>query len=535
MAKQILRGQAARDKLLSGIAQLADTVTITLGPKGRNVGIDKKWVEPVVLHDGVSVAKEIDLPDPFENYGAQLVKQAASKTNDKSGDGTTTSTLLAYEIVKRGMDHLKAGSNPMQMKKGIERASALVVKELQTISKKISTKNEIEQVATISSADSVVGKIIAEAVDKVGKDGVITVEEDVGMTTTVEYKEGMEFDKGYISPYFVTNPDKMESELETPHILITDHNIVSPVDVGQFLKKFVEETKRAEIVIIAAGVDGPALSVLLLNKDRGGIKPLAVFAPGFAERRREILEDIAALTGGTVIARDKGMKIEETTVDQLGKADRVWCDGERTRIIGGFGKPEAIEARAQQIRNEMDKTKSDFEKEKLRERLARLISGAAILKVGAFTEVELKDKKERVIDAVEATKAAVEEGVVAGGGVVLSTLVSAITREEANVTDKDESLGMQIVKEALLEPFRKLMENAGYTGKLNPSDGVTGWNVETGEQGNMFEMGIIDPTKVTRNAVQNAASVAAMILTTEAVICELPERKPAHDNESNQL
>ncbi len=532
MAKQIIRGKEARQKLLNGIEQLATTVTITLGPKGRNVGIENKWVEPTVLHDGVSVAKQIELPDPFENFGAQLVRQAASKTNDKAGDGTTTSTLLAYEIIKRGIEHLNAGVNPMQMKKGIERAVGLVIEELKTITKTISSKQEIAQVATISSADPNIGTLIAEAMEKVGKEGVISVEEDVGMTTTVEYKEGMEFDKGYISPYFVTNPEKMEAEIEAPYILITDHNISVSSDIGLFLKKYTEETKRIEVVIIAGDIEGAALSVLLINKERGGIKPLAVFAPAFAERRREILEDIAALTGGTLISKDKGMKIDDVTMDQLGKADRVWADGEKTRIIGGFGSPEKILERANQIRNEIEKTKSDFEKDKLKERLARLMSGAAILKVGALTEVELKEKKERVIDAVEATKAAVEEGVVAGGGLALVKASQAITRAQDSIVDNDERIGMQIIFEALSEPFKKLMDNAGMTYKTIPADGKTGFNVETGETGDMFEMGIIDPKKVTRNAIQNAASVAAMILTTEAVICELP-KKTAHAEEDH--
>lgn len=525
-----MRGTEVRAKLLKGIAELADTVTITLGPKGRNVGIENKWVEPTVLHDGVSVAKQIELPDPFENFGAQLVRQAASRTNDKAGDGTTTSTLLAHEIIKRGIEHLNAGANPMQMKKGIEKAVELVIEELKELTKTISTKQEISQVATISSADHKIGELIAEAMDKVGKDGVISVEEDVGMTTTVEYKEGMEFDKGYISPYFATNPEKMEAELESPHILITDHNISVASDIGVFLKKYTEETKRVEIVIIASGIEGAALSVLLINKERGGLKPLAIFAPAFAERRRDILEDIAILTGGTLITKEKGMKLEDVTIDQLGKADRVWADGDKTRIIGGFGKPEAIEERAKQIRSEMDKTKSDFEKEKLRERLARLISGAAILKVGALTEVELKEKKERVIDAVEATKAAMEEGVVAGGGLALIKASEGITRTLDTIVESDIRLGMAIVRNALYEPFKKLMSNAGIEYKTIPTDGESGYNVETGEMGNMFEMGIIDPKKVTRNAIQNAASVSAMVLTTEAVIVEIP--KPAHAGET---
>lgn len=523
MAKQILYGKAAREKLLSGVEQLAETVVTTLGPKGRNVGIDKKWVEPIVLHDGVSVAREIELPDPFENFGARLVQQASSKTADRAGDGTTTSTLLAWKIIDNGMAELEAGRNPMAMKKGIKKATDLIVDQLKKQATEIKTKEQIAQVATISSADEELGVMIAEAFDKVGKDGVITVEEGVGVKTTVEYKEGMEFDKGYISPYFAYN-DKKEAELEAPHILITDHNITDAQALAAFLGKFVEQTKRAEIAIIAANVDGPALGTLILNKERGGIKPVAIFAPGFADRRRELLEDLAVLTGGTVIAKEKGMKIEDVTIEQLGIADKIWCDGERTKIVGGFGSPEKILARATQIKEQISKTDSDFEKEKLKERVARLTSGAAIIQVGAMTEVELKDRKERVIDAVEATKSAIEEGIVAGAGTAL--LAARKVLPPLFEGKSDENVGVKIVYEALDQPYVKLLKNAGMdVPKEEPKEGA-GYNVETGGLvDNLIEAGIIDPAKVTRNAIENAASVAAMILTMEAVIVDLPKKE----------
>ncbi len=534
MSKLIIRGQEARDKLLAGVTELSETVVVTLGPKGRNVGIGKMWVDPVVLHDGVSVAKEIELKDPFENIGAQLVRQAASKTNDKAGDGTTTSTLLAHMIIKEGMEKIKQGANPMILKKGIEKAVALAVEEIKKASQEVKTKERIEQVATISSTDPEVGKMIAEAMDKVGKEGVISVEESALGTTTVEYKEGMEFDKGYVSPFFVTDPKKMEAESESPHILITDYIISSPSDIGVFLKKFVEETNRMEIVIIATAVEGAALATLVINKDRGGIKPLAITAPAFAERRKDVLEDIAVLTGGTFISKDKGDKIEEVTVDKLGKADRVWCNEDKTRIIGGMGNPEKIKDRADQIRSEIEKATSEFEKLKLRERLARLVSGAAIIKVGAMTEVELKEKKERVIDAVEATKSAVEEGVVAGGGLALFNIAERIFKLAEELKD-DESKGAEITAQALSAPLIRLLENAGVSkeevlGEIEATEDVSctgsvGYNLETGEYGDLFQMGIVDPTKVTRNALQNAASVAALILTCEALIVEEPKEK----------
>ena len=531
MAKKIIYGPDARKKLLAGVRQVAETVTITLGPKGRNVALDKKWVEPQVIHDGVTVAREIDLPDFDENIGARLVRQASSKTNDKAGDGTTTSMLLAWKMIEYGMEHLEKNVNPMTMKKGIMKATDIAIAELKKISIPVNTKEQISQVASVSSADKELGAMIGEAMDKVGKEGVITVEESAGLATTIEYKEGMEFDKGYISAYFATNAEKMEAESEAPYILITDQIISDAQALASFLKKFVEKTNRQEIVIIASNIEGAALGTLLINKERGGIKPLGIFAPAFAERRKDILEDIAILTGGTVIARDKGMKIEDIALEQLGRADRVWCDGERTKIIGGMGKSELIQSRAQQIRDLIAKTDSDFEKDKLKERLARLTSGAAIIKVGAMTEVELKEKKERVIDAVEATKSAVEEGIVAGGGITPYSLAKNVAEGKNKETNEHVKAGMDIVYRALITPIHKILENAG----VEPKNIIAqievansrnyGYDVETEEFGDLIKKGIVDPTKVTRNAIQNAASVASLILTTEATVTDIEEEK----------
>jgi len=531
MAKKIIYGTEARQKLLSGVEQVAKAVTITLGPKGRNVALDKKWIEPQVIHDGVTVAREIDLPDFDENIGARLVRQASSKTNDKAGDGTTTSMLLAWKMIAQGMQHLEKGVNPMTMKKGIMAATDIAIEELKKISIPVQTKEQITQVASVSSADKELGTMIGEAMEKVGKEGVITVEEGAGLSTTIEYKEGMEFDKGYISAYFSTNDEKMEAESESPYILITDQVISDAQALAAFLKRFVEETNRQEIVFIASNIEGAALGTLLINKERGGIKPLGIFAPGFAERRKDILEDIAILTGGTVIARDKGMKLENVKVDQLGRADRIWCDGEKTKIIGGMGSAEAIASRAQQIRELIAKTDSDFEKDKLKERLARLTSGAAIIKVGAMTEVELKERKERVIDAVEATKSAVEEGIVAGGGITPYWLAKNVAEGKNQAVNDHVKAGMDIVYQALLSPLNKILENAGIDSKeiiaqievANKKN--YGYDVETEEYGDLIEKGIVDPTKVTRNAIQNAASVASLILTTEATVTDIEEEK----------
>ncbi len=523
MAKKITRGKELREKLLSGVQQLSDTVSITLGPKGRNVGIESTWVEPIVVHDGVTVAKHIELPDKDEDMGARLVQQASQKTADKAGDGTTTSTLLTYEILKRGYEAVNAGANPMVMKKGMETALQSILAYISEHSKPIKTKEEIEQVATIASADKEMGVTIAEVIEKVGKDGVVNVTEYEGIHLEAEYKEGMEFDKGYISHLFATK-ESGESEIEAPYILITDMVISAPDEMAKFLQSYVKETNRAEIVIIASDVIGAALSTLLVNKMRSNIIPLAIFAPAIGERRKQVLEDIATITGGKVIYKDSNVKLDEVTVDMLGRADRIIATLDNTKIVGGFGKPEDIEKRAEQIRADIKTTESDFEKEKLQERLARLVAGAAIIKVGAKTEVELSDKKERVIDAVEATKAAVAEGINAGGGLTL--MASALL--EFKGKNKDELLGEEIVKEALLEPTKKLLTNAGadlaLLEQFKPEEDY-GYNLVTEEFGNMFEMGVIDPTRVLKEAVQNAISVSAMLLTMEANITKLPEPK----------
>jgi chaperonin GroEL len=535
MPKQILSGDAARAKLLSGIQQLADTVTITLGPKGRNVGIDKKWIEPQVLHDGVSVAREIELPDSFENFGAQLVKQAASKTNDKAGDGTTTSTLLAYEMIKAGFEAVEKGANPMVLTKGMDLAAKEAVRLISEMSEDISGEDKIKQVATISAQREDIGEVIAKAFAKVGKDGVITVEESAKTEIDIEYKEGMEFDKGYVSPHFAYAADG-SSEIEAPLILLADFPISVASDLAMCLKKITEETKRQEIVIIADNIDGPALMTLLLNKERGGIKPLAIQAPGFAEKRKEMLEDIAVLTGATVVSRAKNMKLDEFNIDWLGKADKVVSNATSTKIIGGFGTPEKIGERATLIRSQIEQSSSEFEKEKLKERLARLVSGAAIIKVGASTEVELKERKERVIDAVEATKSALLEGIVPGGGVTLSQvsneLISNWKRHGSPKLPKDAEIGWNIVAFSLIEPQAKLLKNAGLslisfadehgTLQFMPGEGI---DVIAEKIVNMKEVGIIDPTKVVKNSVLNSVSVASMILTTEAIICDIEEEK----------
>ncbi len=536
MAKQVLYGAEARVKLKAGVDQLANAVSTTLGPKGRNVALDKKWGAPNVIHDGVSVAKEIELKDPFENMGAQLVKEAASKTADVAGDGTTTSTVLAQSIVNEGIKMITAGANPMVMRRGIEKAGNHVVEELKKMAKDIKD-SDIANVATISAGDPELGTLIADALKKVGKDGVVTVEEGRSLTTEIEYKEGMEFDKGYVSPYFVTNAEKMEAEIEAPYILITDKKISAMNDLLPFLENLVKVTKN--LVIIADDVDGEALATLVLNKLKGTFNTLAIKAPGFGDRRKEMLADIAALTGATVISEDTGRKLDSVTVEDCGRADRVWADKDNTRVIGGKGDKAAITARVKQIKMAIDKTTSDFDREKLQERLAKLSGGVAVINVGAATEVELKDRKERVIDAVAATKAALEEGIVPGGSVAL---LDVATRMKVTATDKsprDESFGFEIVKASLEAPFKKLMENAGLdAGQLiakarEAAATGQGFNVmklesaETATPVDMLKEGIIDPLKVVRSAVQNAVSVATMILTTEALVTDIPEEKPA--------
>lgn len=497
-----------------------------MGPKGRNVAIDKKWGAPSVVHDGVTVAKEIDLEDPFENMGAQLLKEAASKTNDIAGDGTTTATILAQAIVSEGLKNIQAGTNPMILKKGIEKAVQVLVAELKRVSKKITTQAEIAQVATISASDSGIGNLIAESLQRVGKDGVVTVEEGKTLQMQVDYKEGMEFDKGFVSPYFVTDTDKMEASLEDPYILITDKKISSAADLVPFLEKFVAVSKN--LVIIADEVEGEALALLILNKLRGVFNVLAVKAPGFGDRRKEMLEDIAILTGGKLITEETGLKFEAVGVDDLGRAGRVTADKDNTLIVDGKGQKGKIQARIEQIRSQIAHTDSEFDREKLQERLAKMTGGVAVINVGAATEVELKEKKERVIDAVAATEAAVEEGIVPGGEITLLKVAKAL--DSLKILEAEEKIGVEIVKNALEQPFRQLIRNAGMDegvslAKVKQSNGNLGIDVIDGVVKDLVKAGIIDPVKVTRSALQNAASVAMMILTTHTLITDAPEKE----------
>ena len=529
MAKQLLYAEEARAKLKSGVDKLAYAVATTLGPKGRNVALDKKWGAPNVVHDGVTVAKEIELEDPFENMGASLVKEAASKTSDVAGDGTTTSVVLAQAMVEEGLKNITAGANPMILKKGVEKATDTVVTELKKMAKKVAGQDEIEKIATISAADPQIGKMIAEALQKVGPDGVITVEEGKGLELSVDYKEGMEFDRGFVSPYFVTDPDKMQAVVEDAYILITDQKVASLSDLLQFLENFVKISK--DLVIIADEVEGEALATLVVNKLRGTFNVLAVKAPGFGDRRKEMLEDIATLTGGVVISEDMGRKLESVTIEDLGKADRVVSDKDNTIIVGGKGAKSAIEGRIKQIRNEITTTESDFDKEKLEERLAKLSGGVAVINVGAATEIELKEKKERVDDAVHATKAAVEEGYVVCGGVALLRAMKSLDKLGLN-NDTDERIGVEIVREALEKPLSMLAKNAGVDSgwavkEVEKAHGNIGLNALTGKFEDLVLAGVIDPVKVTRTALQNAASIAMMILTTEALITDLPEKEKA--------
>ncbi len=528
MAKQIIYAEEARTKLKAGVDKLAAAVATTLGPKGRNVALDKKWGAPSVIHDGVTVAKEIELEDPFENMGASLVKEAASKTSDIAGDGTTTSTVLAQAIVEEGLKNITAGVNPMILKNGVEKASAAVVAELRKMAKKVGDQGEIEKIATISAASSEIGKLIADALQKVGPDGVVTVEEGKGLELSVEYKEGMEFDRGFVSPYFVTDADKMQAVIEDAHILITDQKIASLQDLVTFLENFVKISKN--LVIIADEVEGEALATLVVNKMRGVFNVLAIKAPGFGDRRKEMLEDLAILTGGTVISEDMGRKLESVTVDDLGKADSIVSDKDNTIIVGGKGAKSALEARIKQIRSEIETTDSDFDREKLQERLAKLSGGVAVINVGAATEIELKEKKERVDDAVHATKAAVEEGYVVGGGVALIRARKVLDKIIETPMDSDERIGLVIVRDALAKPLAMLAKNAGIDAgwvvkEVEKATGNVGLNVLSGKFEDLVTAGVIDPIKVTRSAVQNAASVAMMILTTECLITDLPEKE----------
>ncbi|MEN3045668.1 MAG: chaperonin GroEL [Candidatus Hydrothermales bacterium] len=527
-AKDIRYNEEARRKLLRGVEILAKAVKVTLGPKGRNVILEKKFGSPQVTKDGVTVAKEIELKDPFENIGAQLVREVASKTSDVAGDGTTTATILAEYIFKEGLKMMATGANPMEVRKGIEKAVNTVVNELKKLSKEVRDRREIEQVGTISANnDEEIGKTIADAMEKVGKDGVITVEEAKGIETYVEFVEGMQFDRGYISPYFVTNPDKMECVLEDPYILIHDKKISSLKDILPILEKVAQSGRS--LLVIAEEVEGEALATLVVNKLRGTLLSCAVKAPGYGERRKAMLEDIAILTGGQVISEEKGLKLENARIDDLGRAKKVIVDKDNTTIIEGAGKKEDIQARIKQIKMQIEETKSDYDREKLQERLAKLAGGVAIIYVGAATETEMKEKKARVEDAMHATKAAVEEGIVPGGGVAYLRCIPALEKLEATV-EGDQKLGVQIVKRALREPARWIAENAGYEGTLIVEEilrrgGNIGMDARDGQFKDMYEAGIIDPTKVTRIALQNAASVAALLLTTEALVTEVKEEK----------
>lgn len=531
MAKQIKFSDDARQSLVRGVNILAQAVVTTLGPRGRNVALDKKWGAPNVVHDGVSVAKEIELEDPFENMGAQLAREAASKTADVAGDGTTTSTLLTQAMVNLGMKNITAGANPMIIKRGIEKALQVAVAEIKKSSKNIPLDDEaaVAQVATISAADENIGKLIASAFKQVGKDGVITVEEGKGLEMEIDYKEGMEFDKGYASPYFVTNPDKMTAEVEGAYILITDKKISAVSDLLPFLEKFVKVSKS--LVIVADDVDGEALATLVVNKLRGTFNTLVIKAPGFGDRRKAMLQDIAILTGGMVVSEDTGAKLENMDIEVLGRADKVWADKENTRIIGGKGDHKTIEARIGQIKQEIDASTSDFDKEKLQERLAKLAGGVAVISVGATTEIELKEKKERVDDAVSATKAALEEGIVPGGGTTFLKARKAVAALKDSTTNDEEKVGVEIVNQALTKPVEMLAKNSGVDAgwvlrKIEEStDADYGFNAATLEFGSMLKHGVVDPTKVVRSALENAVSVATMILTTEALITDLPEKK----------
>lgn len=533
MAKQIIYGDDARQKLATGVNKLAKAVVTTLGPRGRNVALERKWGGPMVVHDGVTVAKDIELEDPFENMGAQMVKEASSKTNDVAGDGTTSSTLLASAMVNIGMKNVTAGANPMILKRGIDVAVDAVVAEVKKMAKTIPADDveQISQVATISAANSDIGNMIAQAIKKVGKDGVVTVEEGKGLQMESEHKEGMEFDRGYASPYFVTNPDRMEAEVEDPYILITDKKITAVSDMLPFLEKVVKVSKN--IVIIADDVEGEALATLVVNKMRGTFNALVIKAPGFGDRRKAMLEDIAILTGGTVISEDIGKKLENVDIEDMGRADKVWSDKENSRIVGGKGDAEALKGRIGQIKKEISLTTSDFDREKLQERLAKLAGGVVVIKVGAATEVEMKEKKERVNDAVAATKAALEEGIVAGGATTYLQARSVLETVKAKMISEEEKIGLDIVYEALGEPIKMLAVNSGMDpGRVmyqieqqkNPEYGFDAVNRDFGS---MFKKGIIDPAKVIRTAIQNASSVAAAILTTEALVADIPEKKEA--------
>ncbi len=523
MAKDLLFREEARSALEKGVNKLTDTVKVTLGPKGRNVVLDKKFGAPLITNDGVTIAREIELEDPFENLGAQLVKEVATKTQDAAGDGTTTAALLAQAIIREGLKNIAAGANPMIIKNGIKKAVEVAVEEIKKMSKHIDSKEAIAQVAAISADDSAIGELIAEAMDKVGKDGVITVEESKGFTTDLKVVEGMQFDRGYISPYMVTDAEKMEALLDSPYILITDKKVTNVQDILPLLEKIVQQGKQ--LLLIAEDVEGEALATLVVNKLRGTFTCVGVKAPGFGDRRKAMLEDIAILTGGQVISEDLGLEMKNVELDMLGKARQVRISKEETVLVDGSGKSEDIKKRINQIKVQIEETTSDFDKEKLQERLAKLVGGVAVIEVGAPTEVELKEKKLRIEDALSATRAAVEEGIVAGGG---SAYLATLPALRAIDLAGDEATGVRIIIKALEEPVRMIAFNAGLEGsviveKLKSEPVGIGMNALTGEYVNMIDAGIVDPAKVTRSALQNAASISAMFLTTEAIVADKPE------------
>lgn len=525
MAKQILFDEEARRALGRGVDALANAVKVTLGPKGRNVVLDKKFGAPTITNDGVTIARDIELEDPFENMGAQLVKEVATKTNDIAGDGTTTATLLAQAMIHEGMKNVAAGANPMIIKKGIDEAVKTLVDEIKAKSKKVEGQADIAQVATISSANEETGKLIAEAMEKVGKDGVITVEESKTMRTNLSVKEGMQFDRGYISPYLVTDTDKMEAALDDPYILITDRKISAINDILPILEQVVKAGKQ--LAIIAEDIDGEALTTIVVNKLRGTFKAMAVKAPGFGDRRKAMLQDIATLTGGTVISEELGRKLDSVTLADLGQAHKMVSTKDETTIIGGKGEKEAIAERVAQIKQQISQTTSDFDREKLQERLAKLSGGVAVIEIGAATEVEMKDKKYRIEDALNATRAAVEEGIVAGGGTTFLDILPALDKLEV---EGDEKVGVNIVKRAIEEPVRQIAQNAGLEGSVvveNVKKAGTGigFNALKNEYVDMLQAGIVDPAKVTRSALQNAASIASMVLTTETLVADKPEKE----------
>jgi chaperonin GroEL len=526
MAKQLIYNEDARKAMKAGVDKLANAVKVTLGPKGRYVVLDKKFGSPTVTNDGVTIAKEIELEDPFENMGAQLVKEVASKTNDIAGDGTTTATVLAQSLINEGLKNITAGANANHIKKGIDKAVAAVIEEVKKIAKQVKNKEEIAQIASISASDKEIGSLIADAMEKVGKDGVITVEEGKSSETTLDVVEGMQFDRGYNSPYFVTDTERMQGILENPYIIITDKKISSMQEILPLLEKIVQTGRP--FIIVAEDIEGEALATLVLNKIRGTLKVIAVKAPGFGDRRKEMLQDIAVLTGGTVITEETGLKLDSATIDLLGQAKRVVVDKENTTIVSGLGDKKEIESRISQIRKQIADTKSEYDKEKLQERLAKLVGGVAVVNVGAATEAEMKTKKFKVEDALNATRAGVEEGVVAGGGVAL--LKTQAVLEKIKSDDVDEKTGIEIVLKALEGPMRMIVENAGLEASVivdkvkTSKDASYGYNADNNEYVDMIKAGIVDPAKVTRTALENAASIAGLVLTTETLVTDIPEK-----------